>query len=123
MEISELRPGMRSVDVMFKVINKGETRSTWSGKNVADALVGDKTGCILMTLWEKQIDRVDVGKSYTLKEGFTNLFRGSLRLNIGRYGTIEEASEEVGEVNEGNNLSEKEYPQERRGFGRRRRSY
>ena len=41
--------------------------------------------------------------------GYTSLFQNKLRLNIGRYGTLEAATEEVTEVNETNNLSEKEF--------------
>lgn len=122
MKISELRPRVR-VDTTFKVLEKNEPRVTRTGKKVTEALVGDDSGTVLMTLWEETIDELDVGKTYTLTNGYANLFRGSLRLTIGRMGSVEESEEDVGEVNTENNMSEKRYPEERRferpSYGRR----
>ncbi len=116
MKISELRPRVR-VDTTFKVLEKSEPRVTRDGKKVTEALVGDDSGTVLMTLWEETIDELDVGKTYTLTNGYASLFRGSLRLTIGRMGSVEESEEDVGEVNTENNMSEKRYEEERR-FGR-----
>ncbi|HID90869.1 TPA: single-stranded DNA-binding protein [Candidatus Bathyarchaeota archaeon] len=125
MKIVDLKPGMRAVDVLFKVVEKGEPRETMSRKRVADVLVGDETGCVVMTLWEEKIDQVEAGKNYRIENGYTNIFRGSLRLNVGRYGTLKETDEEVAEVNTENNLSKRVYSEERRpfrrGYGRYRR--
>lgn len=116
MKISEMRPRAR-VDTTFKVLEKNEPRETRTGKRVTEAVVGDDSGTVLMTLWEETIGEVDVGKTYTITNGYANLFRGSLRLTTGRMGSLEESEEEVGEVNTENNMSEKRYEDDR-GFGR-----
>jgi len=116
LKISEMRPRVR-VDTTFKVLEKNEPRETRDGKRVTEALVGDDSGTVLMTLWEGSIDEVDVGKTYTITNGYANLFRGSLRRTTGRMGSLEESEEEVGEVNTENNMSEKRYEDDR-GFGR-----
>lgn len=116
MKISEMKPRAR-VDTTFKVVEKNEPRETRDGKRVTEALVGDDSGTVLMTLWEETIDEVDVGKTYAITNGYANLFRGSLRLTTGRMGSLEESEEEVGEVNTENNMSEKRYEDDR-GFGR-----
>lgn len=116
MKISEMRPRAR-VDTTFKVVEKNEPRETRDGKRVTEALVGDDSGTVLLTLWEESVDKVDVGKTYKLTNGYANLFRGSLRLTIGRMGSLEESEEEVGDVNTENNMSEKRYEDDR-GFGR-----
>jgi ssDNA-binding replication factor A large subunit len=36
------------------------------------------------------IDKVETGHAYQLNNGYTTVFKGSLRLNIGRYGSLEE---------------------------------
>jgi len=115
LKINELKPRVR-VDTTFKVLKKNEPRVVGTGKKVTEALVGDDSGTVLMTLWEKSIDELDVGKTYTLTNGYTNLFRGSLRLTMGRMGSVEESEEDVGEVNIENNMSEKKYGNDRR-FG------
>ncbi|MCW4053236.1 MAG: single-stranded DNA-binding protein [Candidatus Bathyarchaeota archaeon] len=111
-----MRPRAR-VDTTFKVLEKNEPRETRTGKRVTEAVVGDDSGTVLMTLWEETIGEVDVGKTYTITNGYANLFRGSLRLTTGRMGSLEESEEEVGEVNTENNMSEKRYEDDR-GFGR-----
>jgi replication factor A1 len=121
-KVGELTPNSKAVNVVAKVVSKGEVRSTTSGRDytahrVADALVGDETGCVYLNLWDDNIDKVKEGDVLKIKNGYVNLFRGSMRLNIGRYGSFEVVAEPViKEVNTENNLSSKQYEQERR-FG------
>jgi len=120
MDISELRPEM-GVDTLFKVVSKGETRETRKGRRLAEALVGDATGTVILNLWEENIDKVKVGKTYRLRSGYVGLFQGYMRLTVGREGTLEKAEEAIGDVNMEKNLSDKvhSFRQRRRGrFGR-----
>jgi replication factor A1 len=119
MKIGELKP-KENVDLIFKVLEKNEERMTRSGNRVAEALVGDETGVVIMTLWENDIDKIEEGKTYNLKNGYVTLFKGSMRLTIGRSGSVEEAEEEIEEVNKDNNVSDKTFPDVRR---YQRRSY
>jgi hypothetical protein len=50
-----------------------------------------------------------------ITNGYINLFRGNMRLNIGKYGSYEVLEDSpITEVNTENNLSDKRYEQERR---------
>jgi replication factor A1 len=127
-KIGELKPSSRSVNVTGKVVSKGSVREVSSGRDgsshrVAEVLLGDETGSIYLTLWDEDIDKVDVGSAVSLKNGYVNIFRGHMRLNVGRYGTLEVLDTPFeGEVNTDNNLSDKEYedrPPRRGGGGRR----
>lgn len=109
MKIGELKP-KENVDLIFKVLEKNEERMTRSGNRVVEALVGDETGVVIMTLWENDIDKIEEGKTYNLKNGYVTLFRGSMRLTIGRSGSVEEAEAEIEEVNRDNNVSDKKFP-------------
>lgn len=120
MQISELRPNAKKIDLVFKVLSKGEVRDVvakMSGQplKVCEATVGDASGTVLLSLWNEDIERVEVGKSYKLTNGYVTTFRNSIRLNVGKYGQLEESEEPVDEVNEGNNVSEKEF-EEAKGF-------
>ena len=103
-------------------MSKGEVRSTTSGRDysehkVAEALVGDETGCVYLNLWDDNIEKVKEGEVISIKNGYVNLFRGNMRLNIGRYGSFETVTEpQITNVNTENNVSSKQYEQERR-FG------
>lgn len=113
MKITELRPFAKKVELTVKVIGKNEVREVQSKLDnsthkVTEAVVGDDSGTILLTLWDDAIDKVEIGKVYKIANGFTSLFKNSLRLNLGRYGELTDSDETI-EVNEANNASEKVY--------------
>ncbi len=132
-KVEKLTSNSREVETVVKVISKNEVRNVTSGgrlepHRVCDALVGDETGSIYLTLWDDNIDKINEEATLRITNGYVNLVRGNMRLNIGRYGSfqlLEESS--ITEVNTENNLSDKRYEQERRyqpyrqpGYGERR---
>ncbi|MFW9935802.1 MAG: single-stranded DNA-binding protein [Candidatus Thorarchaeota archaeon] len=122
--VAELRPFMKSLNITFKVIEKGEEREVTSRRDgethrVVDATAGDATGVVLISLWDDNIESIEVDKTYRLEKGYTSLFQGHLRLNIGRYGEISEADEAIDEVDAENDVSAAEHEQP----SYRRRSY
>ena len=129
-KVGELSPASRAVNVIAKVVSKSEIRNIAAGRDgaphrVCDALVGDESGCVYLTLWDDNIEKVNEGDTINVGNGYVTLFRGNMRLNVGRYGTLEVAKEALaGDVNTENNLSSKVYEQERRPFrGRGRRDF
>jgi replication factor A1 len=129
-KVGELTPASRAVNVKAKVVSKTEIRNIAAGRDgaphkVSDALVGDETGCVYLTLWDDNIEKINEGDTVTVGNGYVTLFRGNMRLNVGRYGTLEIAKEPLEvEVNTENNMSSKVYEQERRPFrGRGRRDF
>lgn len=122
MKVSDLGPRSRNVNMNVKVVEKGEVREIESRRDgskhtVSESKVGDETGIVLLTLWDDTIDKVEEGKVYQIKNGYTTLFQGNIRLNIGRYGEIEESKEKIKKVDEENNISEKFFEDRRRGGG------
>jgi len=118
-KVERLDPQSRQINLTVKVVSKSPVRETisrsdGSAHRVADALVGDETGAIYLTLWDDNIDKVNEGDVISIKNGYVSLFKGSMRLNIGRFGTFERADVPLPEVNTKNNLSEKRFEQERR---------
>jgi len=92
MKISELKPGMRRVEVEAKVLNLSEARevTTRAGEQsrVATADVTDDSGTVKLTLWNEQIDQVKVNSSVKIENGYVTSFRGETQLNVGRYGKL-----------------------------------
>ncbi|MHA1798787.1 MAG: hypothetical protein ACTSVY_10125 [Candidatus Helarchaeota archaeon] len=118
--VSDLGPRMRNQNLKVKCESISEVRevsskSDGSMHRVTEALIGDETASILLTVWDDTIDRIEIGKSYTIKNSYTSIFRGSLRLNLGKYGELEDSTEEISEINTENNLSDKIYESPRRG--------
>ncbi|NIR87023.1 hypothetical protein GWO13_05390 [Candidatus Bathyarchaeota archaeon] len=122
-KVESLTPDSREVNTVVKVVSKSEVRNVtgrdYSMHRVADALVGDETGCLFLTLWDDNIDKVEEGAALRITNGYVNLFRGNMRLNIGRYGSFEVLEKSpISEVNTEKNLSDKRY--ERRRYRRPR---
>jgi replication factor A1 len=123
-KVGELTPQSRAVNVTAKVVSKSEVRDIPMGRDgsahkVCDALVGDETGSVYLTLWDDNIEKVNEDDTIRIENGYVTLFKGNMRLNIGKYGKMEQASEPLeGEVNTENNVSSKTYEQQRRPFRR-----
>ena len=121
-KVGELTPQSRAVNITAKVVSKTEIREIPMGRDgsahkVCDALVGDETGVVYLTLWDDNIEKVNEGDTVRVENGYVTLFKGNIRLNIGKYGKLEPAKEPLAvEVNTENNVSSKAYEQERRPF-------
>lgn len=117
--VAELKPRMKNLTITFKVLEMGEAREVFSRKDnenhrVLDAKVGDATGTVIVPLWDDMIEKFEVDSTYKLTNGYTGLFQGHLRLNIGRYGEIAPAEEAIEEVNTEVDMSEAEHERQYR---------
>jgi replication factor A1 len=121
-KVGDLTPQSKAVNVTAKVVSKTEIREIPMGRDgsphkVSDALIGDETGVVYLTLWDDNIEKVNDGDTVRVENGYVTLFKGNIRLNIGKYGKLELASTPLAaEVNTENNVSSKAYEQERRPF-------
>ena len=89
--ISNLTINSRKVSIAAKVVEKRQPRevSTRYGmKLVADAVIEDQTGQIILVLWEDEIDKIKEGDTIKIENGYVTEWNGALQLNVGRYGTI-----------------------------------
>jgi replication factor A1 len=113
MQIAELSPYSRGVNLKVCVINKGQETEVVSRKDgsvyrVAEALIGDPSACVLMSLWNETIAMVEEGSNYKITNAYITVFKNSMRLNLGRKGTMEKIDEEI-QANQDVNMSEKRY--------------
>jgi len=93
LNIKELKNGMKRVSVEAKVTEKSEPREVLSRfkdetYRVATAMIADETGTIKLTLWNDQINQVNVNDTIKVENGYVTSFKGEIQLNIGRYGTL-----------------------------------
>ena len=92
MKISELRDGMRRIDIEGIISEIPEPRNvtlrTGQEARVADCILQDASGTIILSLWNEDIDKVQVGSKIKIENGYTNSFRGEVKLNVGRYGQL-----------------------------------
>ncbi len=93
MDIRDLRDGMRRVDAEGEIAEISDARTvnlrTGGEAKVADCTLKDASGQIRLSLWDDQIDQVKQGSKVRITNGYTNSFRGELRLNVGKFGRLE----------------------------------
>jgi len=92
-DIKDLNDGMKRVSVEAKVVEKGDPREVKSKYKdetyrIVDAVVADETGSIKLTLWNEQIDQVNVGDNVKIENGYVTSFKGEIQLNVGKFGTM-----------------------------------
>ena len=93
MKVKDLREGMKRVSIEAKVTEKSDPREVQSRVRdetymVADAVIADETGSIKLTLWNEQIDLVNVNDVVKIENGYVTSFRGEMQLNAGKYGKL-----------------------------------
>ena len=84
---------MKSVSVEAKVVEKTTPRQVLSRYkdemyNVATAIISDGSGSIKLTLWNDQINQVEVNDTVRIDKGYVTSFKGEIQLNVGKYGTL-----------------------------------
>jgi len=80
MKINELKAGQGKVDVEVKVKSKAEPRQFDKyGKTlrVCNAVVEDGNGEIALTLWNEDIDKVNIGDTLKITNGYVSEFNGT----------------------------------------------
>jgi len=123
-KVKDLTTYSRRVNLVARIVEMGEPREVSSSSDgqlhqVTEALIGDETGSVFLTLWDENAARFKSGDVVEIDNGYAGTFKGRLRLNIGRYGTIDKTSSDIKVVDTENNLSEREYRDTYRGRGRR----
>ena len=90
--IIDLRAGMRKIHMEARVIEISEPRVVFtrfgSSAKVANALIGDETGTIKLSLWGPQINVVSVHDDIQIENADVTWFRGERQLRIGKHGKI-----------------------------------
>jgi replication factor A1 len=92
LSIDDLRYQMRHVNVKAKVIEKPgkrQVRTRWGAPAfVSNVLITDDTGSIRLSLWNHQIDTVNVGDEIDIRGGHVAQYAGNPQLRIGKRGIL-----------------------------------
>jgi replication factor A1 len=92
-KIKELRDGMKRINIKGTVTEKSDPREVTSRfkdqtYRVSTAIMSDETGTIKLTLWNDQIEMVNVNDIIRIENGYITSFRGEIQLNVGKFGTL-----------------------------------
>ena len=91
----DLKDRSKVDEIVLTVTEKGEPRefqSKWSGASgrVCDAVGKDEEGeNVNLTLWNDDIDRVEVNAKIKITNGWTSSYKNQLLVSTGKYGKLE----------------------------------
>lgn len=124
-KVMELKPEMRNINMTVRVISSDEpkTINTRSGqRTISEAIVGDETGRVKLTLWGKAAGSVKEGQVIEIRGAWTTTYRGDVQLNIGGANNVKVVTEhnvpEAEDIPEDSPKAPEGYRPPRHGFRR-----
>lgn len=91
-KISELREGSSKVSVTAEVVDiqpiREVTTKTGQKMRVANSTIKDDSGSITLTLWNDDIDKVSVGDTVLVENGYVSAYQGAPQLGTGKFGSL-----------------------------------
>ncbi|XP_077212479.1 uncharacterized protein At4g28440-like [Tasmannia lanceolata] len=112
-KVDQLKPGTTGHTLTVKVVTaktvlqKG--RAHLKQTRIAECLVGDETGTVIFTARNEQVDLMTPGTTVILRNAKIDMFKGSMRLAVDKWGRVEVTEPANFIVQEDNNLSLVEY--------------
>jgi replication factor A1 len=93
MKVADLKPRLKVPEIELKIKEKKEERNVktrFGEGRVCDAVGEDEDGAtVTVSLWNDEIDKVEVNSKIRIKNGWTSEWRGNLQVSAGRFGEIE----------------------------------
>lgn len=123
-KVDDLKPGTNGHNLTVKVVSsKAVVNKAPSGANprsmaplnprprprISECLVGDETGTIIFTARNEQVDIMKPDTTVNLRNAKIDMFKGSMRLAVDKWGRVEVTEPADFVVKEDNNLSLIEY--------------
>ncbi|KAG2681826.1 hypothetical protein I3843_11G162500 [Carya illinoinensis] len=115
-KVDQLKPGTGGHTLTVKVLAsntvlaKGRSVSQHLRQTrIAECLVGDETGAIIFTARNEQVDLMQPGATIIIRNAKIDMFKGSMRLAVDKWGRVEVTEPANFTVKEDNNLSLIEY--------------
>ncbi|CAN6482812.1 unnamed protein product [Victoria cruziana] len=115
-KVDQLRPGTSGHTLTVKVVDskmvlqKGRPDGQLVRQmRIAECLVGDETGMIVFTARNEQVDLLKPNTTVILRNAKIDMFKGSMRLAVDKWGRVEVTDQADFTVKVDNNLSLVEY--------------
>ncbi|KAF3962534.1 hypothetical protein CMV_012966 [Castanea mollissima] len=119
-KVDQLKPGTSGHTLTVKVVSSKTVKATNNNKpgrstmllsrplhptRIAECLVGDESATIVFTARNDQVDMMTPGATVILRNARIDMFKGSMRLAVDKWGRVEVTEPATFEVKEDNNLS------------------
>ncbi|XP_057434271.1 uncharacterized protein At4g28440-like [Lotus japonicus] len=121
-KVDQLKPGTNGHTLVAKVLSSdtvlhkgaGGGGSSSSSQNIrptviAECLIGDDTATVIFTARNEQVELMKPGTTVIIRNAKIDMFKGSIRLAVDKWGRIEVTEPANFVVKEDTNLSQVEY--------------
>ncbi|ABU82133.1 OB-fold nucleic acid binding domain-containing protein [Ignicoccus hospitalis] len=85
-KIKDLKEG-KSVTIRGRVLEVSEKRvvnTKYGPAELSEAVVGDETGRVRVTLWRDKAGSLEVGDVVEIRDGWTTSYKGEVQVNVNR---------------------------------------
>jgi len=90
MKVNELKDKGQIDEITLKIVEKEEPKDVRGGTLKMCNCVGeDDTGKVTITLWQQDVEKVNVGDTIKITKGWTQTYQDKLQISAGRFGTLE----------------------------------
>src|SRR3989338_7240312 len=92
MQIKDLQPKQGKVDITVDVVEKAAPKEFQKFGNpgkLCNIKIRDETGQTTMTLWNDQVEKINIGDKIKITNGYVNEWQGELQLSTGKFGNLE----------------------------------
>ncbi|MAG45415.1 MAG: DNA-binding protein [Nanoarchaeota archaeon] len=92
MEIKDIEVRQGKIDVSGEIVSKEEPREFDKFGNkirVCNCDFKDDSGNIKLTLWNDEVEKVNVGDIVKITNGYCNEYQGEKQLTAGKFGQLE----------------------------------
>ena len=95
--VDSLRPGLANLNLVLKVVEAKEVLNKkhpdGSSTTIVECVVGDASGTIILTARNRQAETCKPGCTITVRNGKIDMFKGTMRLVVDRWGSIKSAND------------------------------
>ncbi|CAF2161671.1 BnaA07g09820D [Brassica napus] len=115
-KVDQLRPGTSRHNVTVKIVStkmvlqKGRSDGPQARQmRICECIVGDETGVVVFTARNDQVDLMKEGTTVTLRNAKIDMYKGSMRLAVDKWGRVEVTEPASFKLKEDTNMSLVEY--------------
>ncbi|MBU0929753.1 MAG: hypothetical protein KJ623_01645 [Nanoarchaeota archaeon] len=90
MKVNELKDRAPVDELTLKITEKGEAREVRGGQlKVCNAKGEDDTGSVTVSLWNNDIEKVNIGDTIKITNGWSSIYNNEMQVSPGKLGKLE----------------------------------
>ena len=94
MKVKELQDRGSVEEITLKITAKDEPREVRGGSlSVCNATGEDDTGSVTVTLWNDDIQKINVDDTMKITKGWSQIYNDQMQVSAGKFGTLEVVKE------------------------------